>query len=176
MDTKLCTTTVRTLSALLAAWVIALSAHAAELRTYQGSPHADFTLTDLAGNSHTLSSLKGKVVVVNFWATYCTPCLKELPSMQRLARKMHGKPFVILAVAMGEERHSVSTFLQHLHLTPNFPVLLDSNATAAEAWQVEALPTSFVIDPSGTIRYHILGSTEWDSATTLALLDGLLKR
>jgi peroxiredoxin len=96
--------------------------------------------------------------------------------MRRLASKMKGKPFVILAIAMGEEAHNVNTFLQRLHLKPNFAILLDSNGAIGEAWQVEAMPTSFVIDPAGTIRYRIIGSTEWDSAATEDLLSGLLKR
>ncbi|MFO7593213.1 MAG: TlpA disulfide reductase family protein, partial [Pseudomonadota bacterium] len=99
--------------------------HAGELMEYEGKPLPDFTLSDMQGNSHSLSDYRGKVVMVNFWATYCGPCIKEMPSMQRLKEKLGDKPFAILAVDMAEEKSTVEAFLKKHDIEVNFPILLN---------------------------------------------------
>ena len=155
---------------------IASSAWAGDLKPYSGAPLPDFTLTDLQGKSHQLSRLKGKVVMVNFWATYCTPCIKEMPSMQRLANKFKGKPFQILAIDMAEERADVDAFMKRFKIDVKFPILLDVEGEVVEAWMVSAVPTTFIIDPQGTIRYALYGAIEWDSDEVVRTINGLLPK
>ena len=148
---------------------------ASELSPYTGGILPDFTLSDLEGKNHTLSSYRGKVVMVNFWATYCGPCIKEMPSMQRLKEKMAGKPFTILAVDMAEEKHDVKAFLTQHQIKIDFPVLLNPEGNVVEDWMITAVPTTFVIDPRGTIRYALFGGIEWDKADVIETISSLLE-
>lgn len=155
---------------------VATNALAGDLKHYSGSPLPDFTLLDLQGKQHKLSGLKGKVVMVNFWATYCTPCIKEMPSMQRLSDKFKGKPFQILAIDMAEERGEIEAFMKRFKIAVSFPILLDTEGEVVEAWMVSAVPTTFIIDPQGTIRYALYGAIEWDNAEVVRTINGLLKQ
>lgn len=166
----------RTVMALICALLLASHARAGDLKPYSGPALPDFTLSDLSGKQHTLSRLKGKVVMVNFWATYCAPCIKEMPSMQRLKEKLQGKPFVILAIDMAEDRPTIDAFLQRFKIKADFPILVDPQGEVVEAWMISAVPTTFIIDPQGTIRYALYGGMEWDSDEVLATVDGLLKK
>ncbi len=160
---------------LLLLWLISTPIHASELMTYQGEPLPDFTLTDMQGNSHTLSDYRGKVVMVNFWATYCGPCIKEMPSMQRLKEKLGDKPFAILAVDMAEEKADVNAFLNKHQIEVNFPILLNPEGDVVENWMITAVPTTFVIDPEGKIRYALFGGIEWDKADIIKTISSLMK-
>ncbi len=148
---------------------------ASELAPYSGEVLPDFSLTDLQGEKHSLSSYRGKVVMVNFWATYCGPCIKEMPSMQRLKQKMAGKPFVILAVDMAEGKHDVQAFLTQHQIKIDFPVLLNPDGNVVEEWMITAVPTTFVIDPKGTIRYALFGGIEWDKEDVVATINSLIE-
>jgi peroxiredoxin len=148
---------------------------ASELSPYTGAKLPDFTLTDIEGHSHTLSNYLGKVVVVNFWATYCSPCIKEMPSIQRLKVKMAGKPFAILAVDMAEEKHDVKAFLTQHQIKIDFPVLLNPEGNVVEDWMITAVPTTFVIDPKGTIRYALFGGIEWDKEDVVKTINRLIE-
>lgn len=150
-------------------------AQAKDLRPYEGEALPDFTLSDMQGKSHTLSDYKGRVVMLNFWATYCGPCIKEMPSMQRLKEKMAGKPFVILAVNMAEEPADVEAFLSKHKIKIDFPLLLDPEGEVVEQWMISAVPTTFILDPTGKIRYALYGGLEWDSDEVIRTLNGLLK-
>jgi peroxiredoxin len=164
------------LLALMIALTTAASAVAGDLKPYSGAPLPDFTLVDLQGKPHKLSSLKGQVVMVNFWATYCTPCIKEMPSMQRLSNKFRGKPFQILAIDMAEERAEIDAFMKRFKIDVNFPILLDTEGEVVEAWMVSAVPTTFIIDPHGTIRYALYGAIEWDSDEVVKTINSLLTK
>ncbi|WP_455212110.1 TlpA disulfide reductase family protein [Kaarinaea lacus] len=132
------------------------------LSDYAGNPKPPpLQLSDLDGQLVDLTQLKGKVVLINFWATWCPPCVHEMPSMQRLQEKMQGKPFVILAVNMAEDKATVKEFL-NTKVRVNFPVLFDTNGKALQDWGVYAFPTSFVIDKNGLIQYALFGSIDWD--------------
>jgi len=108
----------------------------------------DFTLSDIVGKSWTLSSLKGKVVVVNFWATWCPPCRKEMPDLQALFNEYESKGFVILAIS-DEDKAKVQGFIAQKNYT--YPVLIDTGRKVNEAYGIEGIPHSFVYDRQGRL-------------------------
>lgn len=130
------------------------------------------SLPGLGGTQHSLSAYRGKVVLVNFWATWCAPCLIEMPGMQRLMSVMKDRPFAILAVNVKEAKATVWRFKNLLKV--NFPALLDSDGAATEAWKVQFYPTSFLIDSEGNIRYTAYGMIDWGSDETRQLIEKLM--
>jgi thiol-disulfide isomerase/thioredoxin len=157
------------------ALALASAAHAAELRPWTGSAAPpDLALKDLQGREHRLADYRGKVVLVNFWATWCEPCREEMPAMQRLQERLAGKPFVILAVDFGEGEPRVKAFLEKLPLS--FTFLLDRDGSVARGWRVRVLPVSFVIDADQKVRYSAVGDAAWDSAAVEQAIRGLLPR
>jgi thiol-disulfide isomerase/thioredoxin len=131
------------------------------MKPWTGGAAPPLALRDVAGREHKLADYRGKVVVVNFWATWCDPCREEMPSMQRLQDKLAGKPFAILAVDYGEGAPRINDFLKKIGV--RFTVLLDRDTSAATAWKVKVLPTTLVLDPEHRVRYSAVGDIEWDS-------------
>jgi len=150
------------------------NAVAAELLPWKGPSAAPpLALRDLDGREHRLADYRGKVVVINFWATWCEPCREEMPSLQRLADHMAGRPFVLLGVDMADSEPRVRAFLQQ---TPvRFPLLLDRDSAVAKAWKVKLLPTTLIIDQAQRIRHAAYGELVWDSAEIKAAIEQLLK-
>ena len=138
-------------------------------------PAPGFTLQDIDGKTHSLADYRGKVVLVNFWATWCPPCRAEMPSIERLYASMKGKPFVVLALDQGESVDSVFAFMGQLSPSPTFPVLLDSKSQAAHAFGVMGIPSTYLIDQQGRIVAQAIGGRDYDSATMRTLLDRLMK-
>jgi thiol-disulfide isomerase/thioredoxin len=128
-------------------------------------------LNDMQGHSHDLSDYKGKVVLVQFWGTYCPPCRKEMPSMNRLQEKMGETPFAILAVNMGEPEDTVKSFIDEVK--PEFTVLLDPDGTSIGDWKIFAAPSNFIVAPDGKIHYTLYGGVEWDSDELVSKLKEL---
>lgn len=154
-------------------WVVLLgTAQARELQPYKGAATPPLVLKDLSGKTHNLKDYRGQVVLINFWATWCPPCRAEMPSMQRLKEKMAGRPFVILAVDMGETEDAVKSYIREIKT--DFAVLMDKDGHALKAWKVFAFPTSYVVDAQGKIRYGLFGSIEWDEADTVGKITRLL--
>ena len=120
-----------------------------------GAPAPDFTLNDLSGNQVTLSSFRGQVVLINFWATWCGPCLIEMPAIERRYEALKDKGFAVLAVDDDEAITDVSAFTHELDLT--FLVLLDPGAMVNDLYRVRGLPTSFVVDREGVIQQLHIG-------------------
>lgn len=147
-------------------------ATAALLKPTKPRPAPELNLPSLDGGRVNLQDLRGRVVLVNFWAVWCPPCRKEMPSMERLARLMAKRPFTILASNAGETPEQIRAFLAEVPLT--FPILLDQDSARMKAWRVYVLPTSFLIDKQGQIRYSLAGHTEWDEAETVAIIEKLL--
>jgi thiol-disulfide isomerase/thioredoxin len=166
----------RVLAAIVAALTLVTlqPACAAELRPWSGPAAAPaLALRDLEGREHRLADYRGKVVVINFWATWCEPCREEMPSLQRLADAMAGRDFVLLSVDMAEGEPRVKAFLQQ---TPvRFPVLLDRDGAVSRAWKVKLLPTTLVIDPAQRIRHAAYGDLAWDAPAVKSLIEQLLK-
>ncbi|NQU17047.1 MAG: TlpA family protein disulfide reductase [Candidatus Saganbacteria bacterium] len=133
----------------------------------------EFTLTDLEGNSVALSSFKGKVVFLNFWATWCPPCRAEMPSMQKLNDLMKEKDFVILAVDVGERKAGVSSFVLKNKYT--FKVLLDSDHEVSTDYKVAGIPTTLILNKEGKIVLREVGSRNWATADIIAKIEELLK-
>lgn len=140
------------------------------LKPYSGATPS-FELVDTDGNSHNLEQHRGKLLMVQFWATYCTPCRTEMPSMNQLAKKL-GDGFEILAINMGEPRDEVVRFMEEVG--PEFTVLLDPEGRAIQDFKVFAVPSTFIIDPTGTIRYTMYGPTEWDADEMIETLGALV--
>ena len=119
----------------------------------------DFTLPDLSGNPVKLSDLRGKIVFLNLWATWCPPCRAEMPSMQTLYERLRGPDFVMLAVAEDTNADDVAAFVKELGLT--FPVLLDTDNKLPARFGVTGFPETFVIDREGNVIKHVIGPEEW---------------
>ena len=161
--------------ALVVLLLLIAGARAAELKPWTGdaTPPA-LALKDLEGREHRLADYRGKVVLVNFWATWCEPCREEMPAMQRLQQRLEGKPFVVLAVDFGEGDARVKGFLKELPLP--FTFLLDRDSSVARAWRVRVLPVSFLIDADQRIRYSAVGDAAWDSPAVEQVVGRLLPR
>jgi thiol-disulfide isomerase/thioredoxin len=129
-------------------------------------------LTDLKGRRSDLAELRGRVVVVNFWATWCVPCKDELPSLQRLRDKLAGKPLEVITVNYGEFPERARAFVEKEGLA--LTVLLDTQKDAARAWSVGGLPMTFVVDASGRARYRAFGELDWSSGEALTLVEKLV--
>jgi thiol-disulfide isomerase/thioredoxin len=132
----------------------------------------DFNLPDLEGRIHQLSDYQGQVVLVNFWATWCPPCRKEMPSLMRLDRELKEQGFTILAIDVGEERETIQSFLKQYSL--NFPILMDPTTQWAKKWSVRGLPTTFLLDNNANILYQAQGGLEWDSPSIVKVIKTLL--
>ena len=145
----------------------------AEIQPWSSDNMADeFTLPDFKDNMHSLSSYKGKVVLVNFWASWCPPCIYEMPELTRLKKQLVDQPFEIIAVNVGEKKYRVRKFVKLINF--NLPVLLDTSQDTFNAWGVKTLPTSFLIDAEGNIRYRIRGNPEWKNKNTIAVIEQLI--
>lgn len=142
-------------------------------RTLEPAAPPALSLRDLSGNVQDLEKYQDKVILVNFWASWCPPCRREMPSMQRLKERMADRPFVILGIDSGEQLDEVMSFLGLVKV--DFPIMLDSDVVVTKRWKVFALPTSFLIDRQGRVRYAISGPTEWDEGEALQLIESLLK-
>ena len=144
--------------------LLASTAHAGsgKLKPYKGDLQSPaFTLSDVQGQSHNLSDYRGNVVLLQFWATYCTPCRKEMPTMNNLIKRMDGKPFKIVTVNMAEDKQSVEQFLDQVPV--DFPVLMDKDGQVLGQWKVFAAPANFILDKQGNILYTLYGAIDWDS-------------
>lgn len=134
---------------------------------------APFQLKDIDGKLHKLSDYSGKVIVLNFWATWCPPCRFEMPSMER-ARKLTEKDnIVFLGINVGEDEDTIFTFTADYPLT--FPLLMDINSDTIQSYPVVGLPTTYVIDPDGRIVYQAIGTRDWDNSRILQQLKALQK-
>jgi thiol-disulfide isomerase/thioredoxin len=129
------------------------------------------TLKDLAGRPHALADYRGQVLLVNFWATWCEPCKDEMPSLQRLKERLASLPLAVLTVNFGESSQKAGEFARQMGL--DLPVLLDPGQQAARAWRVRLLPTSYLVDADGRVRYSIVGELDWASEAVVSAVQRL---
>ncbi len=135
----------------------------------------DFTLLTLDGRPAQLREFRGKLVLLNFWATWCAPCLQEMPSMERLYQTFKQTDFVLLAVSMDHQGEGVARpFVDNLKL--NFPILLDNTLEVSRQYSVRGLPTSYLIDPDGLLIGVVIGARDWYKTEAKALIAGLLRQ
>ncbi|HBH36292.1 MAG TPA: alkyl hydroperoxide reductase [Gammaproteobacteria bacterium] len=161
---------VRSMLLLLLSCSVAVSGEQS-LMPYQGpQPAPDFELVDVDGGKHRLSDYRGKPLIINFWATWCPPCREEMPSMNRAWRKVKDE-VSMLAVNVGEDEDTIFIFSADYPI--DFPVLLDRSGAVIKQWPVKGLPTTFVLDRDGNIRYTAVGAREWDDDALLEIVKGL---
>ncbi|MGD8570433.1 MAG: redoxin domain-containing protein [Gammaproteobacteria bacterium] len=156
-------------------WFTAVSTAYAEqaqpLHAVTGKPMAaNFNLKDIHGERHVLKNYRGRVVIVNFWATWCPPCRFELPSMERAYAQLKTKGIEILAINVGESEDTIFTFTADYPVT--FPLLMDRDSAIINQYPVMGLPTTFVIDGKGRLVYRAIGTRDWDNE---ALLDQIIR-
>lgn len=148
------------------------STRSTELQVFNGEQNRALHLENIKGGKVSLSDYQGKVVLLNFWASWCPPCVHEMPSMARLKDQLAGQPFEILAVNLAESKQAIQAFTKAHPV--NFPILLDQTGSAVQSWQVFAYPSTYLIDKTGQIRYALFGGTEWDQASHIEKVKALL--
>ena len=133
----------------------------------------NFILQDLNGNKVSMEDYRGKIVFLNFWATWCPPCRVEMPSMEKLYNEFKSKDFTILAIDLQEDAATVKTFKEQYKL--NFPILLDSDGSVALIYGAMSIPTTYLIDRDGYLLGGALGPRDWATEDAFELINHLLK-
>jgi peroxiredoxin len=165
----------RGLRIALATAVLALAAGGLVVTRSGGGPKLapDFAVPDLAGRVVRLSGLRGKVVLLNLWTTWCPPCREEMPSMEKLYARLRERDFELVAVSEDEEgRRVVEPFVAEMKLS--FPVLIDPEHQVGDRYGVWGYPESFVIDRNGHVVERVIGPRDWAAAEHVARLEALI--
>ena len=137
-----------------------------------GAGAANFTLMSAHGQDISLSDYRGKFVLLNFWATWCPPCIKEMPALNQLHNKLKGQGLRVVGVHAGPALATVKSFLRENPV--DFDVVIDKNMSLT-SWPVTGLPTTFLINPDGKIIYKAVGEREWNSEEMLAFIKSVMK-
>jgi thiol-disulfide isomerase/thioredoxin len=172
-------------SALAAVMVVMLAAAPSQAQSYQENPLLldiapnpvaayNFETENLDGDTIKLSDFRGKVVFLNFWATWCVPCLQEMPAMDRLNKMMAGKPFKMLVVNQAESQEKIEAFLARRKFKFSFEILLDRLGEIGGTYGVDRLPLSYIIDQNGFVIRRAIGAREWDSLDAVKLFNNLM--
>ncbi len=133
----------------------------------------DFSVMDLRGQAVRLSAFRGRVVLLNLWATWCPPCREEMPSMEQLYHRLKDQDFALLAVSQDEEgKRAVAPYVEDNKFT--FPVLLDPEHQVGDRYEVTGYPETFLIDRNGRVVEHVIGPRNWMAPEWLAKLDALI--
>ena len=143
-----------------------------KLKPYTGNPvPSTIDLLDTNGKRYQFKDFHGKVTVVNFWASWCPPCVEEIPSLNSLREQMQGQPFELITINYAESAKTIHEFMQKVSV--QFPVLLDPKGMTAQRWNVIGFPSTFVIGPDGHIRYGVNAAIHWDSEEVVNTLKAL---
>ena len=137
-------------------------------------PAPALALTDYDRQRYDLAASAGRIALVNFWASWCTPCVEEIPSLHRLQKSIADPDFEIVTVNVGEDRERIERFLQHVPI--ELPLLLDTDNRASRRWNIYVYPSSYLVDRQGIIRYAFLGALEWDSPENIRVIRNLLRQ
>ena len=144
-----------------------------ELQPWTGAnPAPAIELKTLDGRPFQLEELRGKVVLVNFWATWCEPCVEEMPSIQKLRARLASASFEVVAINYQEGEARIRGFLRKMPLA--FPIVRDTDGDVARAWQARIFPSSYLVDAEGRIRYVLKGATDWSAPETVKKVESLL--
>ncbi len=130
-----------------------------------------FKLRDIDGATHQLTDYRGKIVIVNFWATWCPPCREEMPSMQRAWIALREEGIVMLAENVGEDEDTIFKFTADYPV--EFSLLMDLDSKVVQRWPVVGLPTTFVLDTKGRLTYRAIGGRAWDHPELLTAVRAL---
>ena len=143
------------------------------LKKYTGKsvPKA-INLKDAHGNAMMKDNYQGQITLVNFWATWCPPCVEEIPSLNRLKMKMSDLPFELISINYAEDKQTILDFMKKINI--EFPVLMDPDGDFAKKWHVITYPSTFIIDTNGQIRYGVNAAIEWDSPEVIETIKSLL--
>lgn len=143
------------------------------IKAFKGndSPKA-IRLIDAYGNIFSKNDFKGQITVVNFWATWCPPCVQEIPSLNRLKKKMSGLAFELISINYAEDKETIINFMKKVNV--EYPVLLDPSGDFAKKWNVITYPSTFIIDSSGKIKYGVNAAIEWDDPEFIRKIKSLL--
>lgn len=136
---------------------------------------SEFELQDMDEETVKLSDYRGKVVLLNFWATWCPPCIREMPSMERLHQQVDADDFKVIAVNQMENADEVFAFTGQLEIDPTFEILFDTTSSVSQDYAVRGLPTTYLIDKKGKIRYRAVGGREFDHAEVVKLIENLVE-
>jgi cytochrome c biogenesis protein CcmG, thiol:disulfide interchange protein DsbE len=139
-----------------------------------GSSVPNFNFLDINKNKSSLSDMKGSVVFLNFWATWCGSCIEELPSVERLSRAFSGNPqFKVITILYKDDAQRAFGFMKENGLT--FPVYLNSDESAAKIFAITGVPETYIIDKKGILRDKVIGPAEWDSPQAISAFRDLIK-
>lgn len=143
-----------------------------KLKTYRGKVKPlPLNLKDYLGKPYRRADFRGQVTIINFWATWCPPCVTEIPALNNLKAKMQGKPFELISINYMESPQQITDFLKRVKV--EFPVLLDESGTISSRWRVIAFPSTFVIGPDGNIRYGVNAAIHWDNDEVVRAMEEL---
>jgi thiol-disulfide isomerase/thioredoxin len=134
----------------------------------------DFRVTTMSGLTKARSSTKGKIVLLNFWATWCPPCRQEIPSIEKLGKEMKGTAFEIFAVSVGEDAATVKAFVAEQKMT--FPVYLDPRNTLSRTYASQGIPTTYILDKKGAFIAGMIGAHDYSNPELVALLKELAEK
>ena len=149
-----------------------LSHHLSKLPYPVAAP--DFKLQDMDEETHRLDDYKGKVIMLNFWATWCPPCRREMPSMERLHKMLDSDRFAVIAINQMETPDHVFAYTGQLEVDPTFTILFDTDSSVSQRYRVNGLPTSYIIDKRGYIRYRAVGGREFDHPAVVKIIKQLI--
>lgn len=136
-------------------------------------PAPEFSLENLEGKKVDIRDYRGKVILLNFWATWCPNCLKETPSFEKLFSQYHSQGLILFRIGTKESRQTVANFMEKHRLSA--PVLLDRTGKVGRLFGLWAHPTSYLIDRQGMVRYRAVGMVDWNGAEAMRVIDQLLK-
>jgi thiol-disulfide isomerase/thioredoxin len=142
------------------------------IRSWGDKPTPLLATKSLDGRSVDLKDFRGRVVLVNFWATWCGPCKEELPSFVKLKEKLAGKPFDWIAVNDGESVDTITRYVKRAKL--DLPVWIGPEDSASSGWNIRGLPMTFLVDARGHIRYWAYGDRNWSEGESLKLIESLI--
>jgi len=143
------------------------------IRFYETGLAEDFKLKDIDGETFELKNSRGKWVFLHFWASWCGPCQKEMPSIQKLTDILDKNSIQFVFVNTAEDEDTIFTFMSAINMEINS--LMDVDGEVTEVWKPRGLPTTFLIDPKGYVRYQAIGGRDWDKDNYRKFLQKLLK-
>ena len=137
----------------------------------------ELALLNIQGERRDLEDYKGSVLLVNFWATWCPPCVKELPSIAKARELLSDEPFDVLVINVGEDKTQIEDFLRtRLGGVLNLEVLVDDNLVAVKDWKVRALPTTYIVDHTGRVVYSAMGEHDFSEAVVIDKIRELIRK